>query len=146
MRSFVYVLAVLGSSSPAVADVTKVAIADGSRATLSSAYRKDNEVRVFASGDRSAFPTELMRASVVRIAEMTIARGLPRFAVTKVSDCGTMRMNNTPVYTTCRLLGRMLAEGEVAKPEGKREITYFRAGDVLAGQFAPEQPMSKVEF
>ena len=138
MRIATIALALLTFSSPALADVTKVTVSNGSRATLTSAYRNENEVRVYANGQSSVHASELMRVAVVRIAEMTKTKGLPRFGVTKVSDCGTMKMYNVSVYSTCRLLARMLPEGEAAKPEGKRKITYFRTDDVLAGQMIPE--------
>jgi hypothetical protein len=32
----------------------------------------------------------------------------------------------------------MLSEGETARPEGKREISYFRVTDVLGGLIQPD--------
>lgn len=139
MHKSVTAAVMLIASSQALADTIRVAGNSGNKITIDSAYRKGNEVRVYAMGSAHEFPPDLMRAAVIRIAELTKARGLPRFAVTKVSDCGTLMMNGSiRISTSCRLLGRMLNEGEAAKPEGKREITYFRTDDVLAGNLTPE--------
>ena len=56
----------------------------------------------------------------------------------KVSDCGQLTMYGSAVNSQCRLLGQMLSEGETARPEGKREISYFRVTDVLGGTIQPD--------
>ena len=107
------------------------------KAVVNSAYRKGNEIRVYVTGSSSVLPQELGQVAIREIAELTKAKGLPRFAVTKISDCGTLRMYNVAVSSSCRLLGRMLDENETATAEGKREVTYFRTDDVLAGRMEP---------
>jgi hypothetical protein len=141
MRKSLIAIVALLVSAPAAADISRVVSPSGQKIALNTAYRKGNEVRVYASSGGHHVPRDLMRAAVVRMAELTKARGLPRFAVTKISDCGTLMMNGSiQVSTSCRLLGRMLNERETAHPEGKGEITYFRTDDVLAGNLAPEIP------
>ena len=138
MRLPVAFAAALAVAAPAAADVTRGELPTGKKVMLDNAYRKNNQIRIFAQSSRNTFPTEVMRAAVVHMAEMTQAKSLPRFAVVKISDCGQMRMYGVAVNSQCRLIGQMLAEGETARPEGKYEMTYFRVSDVLGGNLRPE--------
>lgn len=124
--------------APASAEVTRVLLPNGQKVTLDAVYRKNNEIRVFGSASSIVFPTEVMRAAVVRMAELASARDMPRFAVVKISDCGQLKMYGSAVNSQCRLLGQMLREGEAARPEGKREVTIFRTADVVGGRLMPE--------
>jgi hypothetical protein len=102
-------------------------------------YRKGNVIRVSASFKRDHTPEEAYRAAMAKVAEMASAKGYARVGVTKVSDCGTLMMNGTiPVAVSCRILAQMVGPDEVAKPEGKAKVVYFRVADLLAGIIRPE--------
>lgn len=130
------------ATSPAAADFTRVVLPNGFKVSLDSAYRNNDQIRVRGSAVSSVFPSEVMRAALVRMAELTHAKGKPRFAVVKISDCGRLLMNGSPVSSDCRLVGQMLGEGESARPEGKREINYFRVADIMGGRLAPESGLA----
>jgi hypothetical protein len=138
LRSLPFLVAAVLLATPAAAGVQRFSLPNGERITLDGAYRKNNQVRVAGFSSSITSPAQVMQRALVRMAELTQARGLPRFAVVKVSDCGQMTMYGSAVNSQCRLLGQMLAEGENARPEGKREISYFRVTDVLGGLIQPD--------
>ena len=103
--------------------------ADGVEAT----YRKGNQIRAWARVSRDLSAGEAQRLAVRHIAEMTKAKGYDRFAIVKVSDCGTMMMNGIPMYHSCRLIAQMVSEGEEAKPERGQKVRYLQVAEVLSG-------------
>jgi len=101
-------------------------------------YRKGNMIRASAVDDRNGDPGAMFRLALAELARLSNEKGYPRFAVVKTSDCGVVTVNNLPAAVTCRLVGRMLQEAEIAQPDGKNPITYYRTGEVLAGRSDPE--------
>ena len=138
MRSLPFLAAAILLATPAAADMQRLRLPNGEKITLDGVYRKNNQVRVAGFSSSITSPAEVMQRALVRMAELTQAKGLPRFAVVKVSDCGQMTMYGSAVNSQCRLLRQMLSEGETARPEGKREISYFRVTDVLGGLIQPD--------
>lgn len=101
-------------------------------------YRKGNVIRASAVDDRNGNSREMFRLALGELARLSNEKGYPRFAIVKISDCGTVTVNGITGAVTCRLVGRMLREAEVAEPDGGNPITYYRTGDVLAGRTDPE--------
>jgi hypothetical protein len=101
-------------------------------------YRKGNMIRASAVDGANGDPMEMYRLALSELARLSNDKGYPRFAVVKTSDCGIVTVNNLRAAVTCRLVGRMLQEAEVAAPDGGNPITYYRTGEVLAGRTDPE--------
>jgi len=101
-------------------------------------YRKGSVIRASAVDRANGDPREMFRLALGELARLSKEKGYPRFAIVKVSDCGTVLVNGSRAAVTCRLVGQMLNAGEVAEPDGNNPISYFRTEDVLAGRTEPE--------
>lgn len=101
--------------------------ADGVDAT----YRKGNQIRAYATVSRNLTVSEARNRAVLRIAQMTKDKGYERFAIVKISDCGTMMMHGIPVYHSCRLLAQMVGPAEEAKPEKGHKVVYVDVATVV---------------
>lgn len=127
---------------PLAALLSVAAVAHGQglddKATVFGKYRSDNMIRAQAQMSRFANPSRAYDHAVMTIAKMTEAKGFHRFAVIKVSDCGTMTINGSSIYVTCRVVARMLGADEVAQPVQGKPVNYYRTEAVLAGNLRPE--------
>lgn len=101
-------------------------------------YRKGNVIRASAVDRANGDPHQMFRLALGELARLSKEKGYPRFAIVKVSDCGTVLVNGSRAAVTCRLVGQMLNADEVAAPDGNNPISYFRTEDVLAGRTEPE--------
>lgn len=111
----------------------------GKRGPVDAKYRDGNVIRAHASISRNGSPQEAYRLAMTKVAEMANAKGYSRIGLTKVSDCGTLKMNGTiTVAHSCRILAQMVRHDEDAKPEGKTPVVYFSVPDIMMGTIRPE--------
>lgn len=103
---------------------------------ISGKYREGNEVRVETFGIRARDPGMQFNVALQTVAKLTHDKGFPRFALTKVTSCGSMTAGGG---SQCRLVARMLQEGETVPSKGGSIITYYRTEEVLAGRMSPEK-------
>jgi hypothetical protein len=111
----------------------------GKQGGVGAKYRDGNVIRAHASMGRDGSPQQAYRLAMIKIAEMASAKGYARIGVTKVSDCGTLKMNGSiTVAHSCRILAQMVRADEDAKPEGKAPVVYFSVPEIMMGAIRPE--------
>lgn len=105
--------------------------------SVNAIYRDGNVIRAYAFLD-SYGPERAFQLAMIKIAAMASAKGYDRIGLTKISDCGTLKMYSATIGHSCRLLAQMVGPAEAAKPEGKRPVIYFSVPEILAGVIRPE--------
>lgn len=104
---------------------------------VSAHYRSKDRLKVFVRVPAHKSALYARELALEHMARMTQAKGFDRFAVTKLSSCGSMVMtrNGTPIsgpmHHQCRLLGEMLRDGEQPKKVGNHEIKEFTVAEAL---------------
>ena len=102
----------------------------GSRTGPTGSYKKNNIIRVKTTSSRNESVGVAANRAVTELAEMTKAKGFPRFAITK-QVCGTHTMSNIPLYHTCNVTAQMLGADEQVAKVGKTVPTYLSVDAVL---------------
>lgn len=115
----------LSTAPPAFAQTWK---ADDGRIKISVKYRENNDVRVETVGIQRRDPDYQFRLTLLATAKATKEKGFSRFAITKVTSCGTI---NAYGITPCRFVARMLNEGESVLSKPGETIKHFDVKDLL---------------
>lgn len=132
LRSLVAAMAIVSFAHPAVSQTWMTS--DGMM-RISGKYREGNEIRVETAGIGRRDPGEQYNLTLHTVAQLSRDKGFPRFALTKITSCGLMTAGG---QSQCRMVARMLKEGETLPSQGGRVITYYRTEEVLAGRMSPE--------
>lgn len=132
LRALIAAMTIVLAAQPAVAQTWMTS--DG-KMRISGKYREGNEVRVETFGIARRDPGTQYNLALHTVAKLSHDKGFPRFALTKVTSCGLMTAGG---LSQCRLVARMLQEGEILPAKGGRIITYYRTENVLVGQMNPE--------
>lgn len=96
--------------------------ADGGKIRISGKYRDNNEVRVETFGVERRDTRHQFRVALFAVATLTRDKGFPRFAITKITECG---MINGYGVTPCRLVARMLKAGENVPLVSGKTVAHF---------------------
>ena len=139
MRSITHILAGLAilAAVPAQAEEAPEMTELQPGEHVSAHYRSKDRLKVFVRVPAHKSALYARELALEHMARMTQAKGFDRFAVTKLSSCGSMVLtrNGTPMggpmHHQCRLLGEMLREGEEPKKIGKHEIKHFTVAEAL---------------
>jgi hypothetical protein len=108
--------------------------ADAGRIRVSVKYRENNEVRVETVGVQRRDPAYQLRLTLLATAKAAMEKGFPRFALTKVTSCGTI---NGYGITPCRFVARMLTAGENMPSKSGVTIKHFNVKDILGNNLIP---------
>jgi hypothetical protein len=123
-------LALFCGPMPSYAKVISMQI-EGKKVYVDIKFRDGNQIRATANVFRDTPMITPSQVALKAIATATREKGYSRFAIVKISDCGTMMMNGMSLYDTCRMIGQMLKPDELANAEKGHKIEYFNVEDIV---------------